>query len=103
MLINHDFDWEADLEESLDPGPDPASSRARGHIRPGEQVTIVERHRGLSRSTLVLAMVALALSVASAIPKDPLQNAAVPIKHQQTEAVRSSPPQSVRPGDQAQD
>jgi hypothetical protein len=75
MLIDHDFDWDPDLEElrrpGLDPVPqngpglDPASRRPGGQIRPSEQVVIIERRRGFSRLTLILALVALALSAAS--------------------------------------
>ena len=109
MLINHDFDWEADLEESPrpgvnptsanGPGPDPTLRRPGGQIRPGEQVVIIERHRGLSRSALILALVALALSVASAIPKAPDPNAAITINRQQIQPERSSPAQADHPGD----
>jgi hypothetical protein len=94
MLINHDFDWEADLEESPRSGVDPTSAnvsgpapprRPGGHIRPGERVVIIERHHGFSRSTLILALVVLALSVASAIPKAPREKAAATIDHPQTQ------------------
>jgi hypothetical protein len=113
MLINHDFDWEADLEDSPRPGveptsgnaPSPASSPRRpdGHIRPGEQVVIIERHRGLSRPTLILAVVALMLSIASAIPKPHRQNAAITINGQQMQPARSSPAQADRPASQTDD
>jgi hypothetical protein len=102
MLINHDFDWEADLEESPRSGADPTSAnvsgpdplrRPGGHIRPGELVVIIERHRGFSRSTLILALVALALSVASTIPKAPRENAAATIDHPQTQPNHVSPAQ----------
>ncbi len=113
MLINHDFDWEADLEDSpgsgVEPtsgnaaGPAPVPRRPGGHIRPGEQVVIVERHRGLSRSTLILALVALALSVALAISKATLQNAAVTKTPPQTQRRRTSPARSDRPAGQPDD
>jgi hypothetical protein len=100
MLINHDFDWDADLEESPRSGVDPTSGNARwpdlprrpdGQMRPGELVVIVERHRGFSRSTLILALVALALSVASTIPKAPRKNAAATIDRPQTQPNHDSP------------
>jgi hypothetical protein len=79
MLINHDFDWEADLEESPRPGVDAPSGKgprpefgfvsALGHPQPGHQLVIIERTRGFSRSTLILAIIALALSAASLFPK----------------------------------
>jgi hypothetical protein len=113
MLIDHDFDWEADLEDSPRPGVAPASENAPGpapplrrpggHIRPGEQVVIIERHRGLSRSTLILALVALALSVALAISKAPRQNAAVTKTPPQTQRGRTSPARSDRPAAQPDD
>jgi hypothetical protein len=73
MLIDHDFDWEPDLEEppralvdqAPGQGPDPPTRRPGGQIRPSEQVVIIERRRGFSRSTLILALVALTLSAAS--------------------------------------
>jgi hypothetical protein len=102
MLINHDFDWEADLEGSPRSAVDPASANLSapdlprlpgGHIRPGELVVVVERHRGFSRSTLILALVALALSVASAILKAPREKAAAKIDHQQTQPNHDFPSQ----------
>jgi hypothetical protein len=102
MLINHDFDWEADLEESPRSGADPTYAnesgpapprRPGGHVRPGEQVVIIERHRGFSRSALILALVALALSVATAILKAPREKAAAPIDHPQTQPNHDSPSQ----------
>ena len=79
MLIDHDFDWETDLEESprsgIDRapangrGPDSVPHRPGGPVLPSEQVIIIERRRGFSRSTLILALVALALSAISRIPR----------------------------------
>jgi hypothetical protein len=104
MLINHDFDWDADLDASSRPGVAPTSGTAAGptaaprrpggHIRPGEQVVIIERHRGLSRSTLILALVALVLSLALAIPKALHRNAAVTTRREQMQPDRSSPAQA---------
>jgi len=102
MLINHDFDWEADLEESPRPGvdptsgnvlePDPAPRRPGGQVLPSDQVVIIERRRGFSRSTLLLALVALALSATSRIPKTPRpDNAAFTIDHRQLQSERGFP------------
>ncbi len=113
MLIDHDFEWEADLEDSPRPevepksgnapGPAPAPRRPGGQVRPGERIVIIERHRGLSRSTLILALVALALTLASVIPKARHPNAAVTINRQQMQPERSTPAQADRPAGQTDD
>jgi hypothetical protein len=79
MLINHDFDWEADLDEPPRPGVDAPSGKgprpelafvsADGHPPRGHELVIVERTRGFSLSTLILAIIALAVSVAAMLPK----------------------------------
>ena len=72
MLIEHDFDWEADADDSLwleaegastsEPVPI-ANPRPPGDsLRPVEEVVIVEQSRGFSRGTLAVAVVALFLS-----------------------------------------
>jgi hypothetical protein len=72
MLIDHDFDWEADLDESprpedeataaILPGPTIFPCRPGDPLRPGDGVVIIETSRGLSRGTLALAVVVLVLS-----------------------------------------
>ena len=108
MLIDHDFDWEADLEESPRPGVDRAPANGRGPdsvphrpvgpVLPSEQVIIIERRRGFSRATLILALVALALSAISRIPKNahPL-NATVAKDHPQIRPERNFPARAGHP------
>jgi hypothetical protein len=91
MLINHDFDWEPELEERLrsgvdatagnGPRPEHAIVCAEGPPRPSPQLVIVERAQGFSRSTLILAIIALVLSVAAIVRKTTHSNAASLIDH----------------------
>jgi hypothetical protein len=79
MLINHDFDWEPELEEPIrsgvdatagnGPRPELAFDCAEGHSQPSPQLVIIERARVFSLSTLVLAIIALALSLAAIVRK----------------------------------
>jgi hypothetical protein len=79
MLINHDFDWEPELEEPLrsgvdatagnGPRPEHAIVCAESPPRPSPQLVIIERAQGFSRTTLFLAIIALALSVAAIVRK----------------------------------
>jgi hypothetical protein len=79
MLINHDFDWEPEPEDPLRSGvdatagdgarPELAFVCAERHSRPSPQLVIIERARVFSRSTLILAIIALALSVAAIVRK----------------------------------
>ncbi len=72
MLIDHDFDWEADADDSLwleaegasTPEPVPiATPRPPGDsLRTSDAVVIIEKSRGFSRSTLAVAVVALFVS-----------------------------------------
>jgi hypothetical protein len=73
MLIDHDFDWEVDEEESPRPGVEELAAVVPGLItnsprpeggtlRPSDGVVIIETSRGLSRGTLAVAVVTLVLS-----------------------------------------
>jgi hypothetical protein len=91
MLINHDFDWEPEREEPLRSGVDAMAGNgprpelpfvcAEGNPRPSPQLVIIERARGFSRSTLILAIIALVLSVAAIVRKTTNSNAAILIDH----------------------
>ena len=108
MLIDHDFDWESELEESPRPGVDrapangpgtaPLPHRPGGPVLPSEQIIIIERRRGFSRITLILALVALALSVISRIPKNAHpKNATAAIDHVQNQPERNFPARADHP------
>jgi hypothetical protein len=91
MLIDHDFDWGPELEETLRSGVDATAGNGpqpelafvcgEGHPRPSPQLVIIERARGFSRSTLILAIFALALSVAAIVRKTTHSNSASLIDH----------------------
>ena len=91
MLIDHDFDWEPEVEEPLRSGVDATAGNgprpelafvcAEGPRRPSPRVVIIERAQGFSRSTLILAIIALALSVAAIVRKTTHSNAAGVIDH----------------------
>ncbi len=91
MLINHDFDWEPELEEPPRSGVDATAGNsprpelsvvcAEGNPRPSPQLVIIERAQGFSRSTLIHAIIALALSAAAMIRKTTHSNAASLIDH----------------------
>jgi hypothetical protein len=108
MLIDHDFDWDPDLEDSPRPEADPASGNGAasdpalrrpgpGQVWPTEQIVIIERLRGFPRSTLILALVALALLAAPRIPRTPDPDAALKTDHPKSQPDRDVPAQGDPP------
>ena len=105
MLINHDFDWEADLEESPRSGVDPTSANVSGPDplasprRPCPARRAGRHHRTPPRFFAFNPDPRArrpGLSVASIIPKAPRENAAATIDHPQTQPNHDSPERGSR-------
>ena len=62
MLINHDFAWVDELDVGRAFPPDVSGAALAASAQPAHDVVIIDRRTGFSRSTLILALVALVLS-----------------------------------------